>query len=82
MPNVNSNPLPNYGGININMIKIDDELCMTNAIVSLVHEELEKVGASLSMREKKEFAILTLEKVVSLLLPEQSLLLKLILLKV
>ena len=24
-PNVNNNPLPNYGGVNINMIEMDDD---------------------------------------------------------
>ncbi|KAK4708751.1 hypothetical protein R3W88_029676 [Solanum pinnatisectum] len=65
-PNVNSNPLPNHGGVTINMIKTDEDWCVTKAIVPIAHDNLERVVASLSIKEKKEFMILTPEKVVAL----------------
>lgn len=46
------------------MIEIDDEWCMTKVINVIVHDELERDVASLSIKEKKEFVILTLAKVV------------------
>ncbi|KAK4732140.1 hypothetical protein R3W88_025128 [Solanum pinnatisectum] len=52
-PNVNSNPLPNHGGVTINMIKTDDDWYVTKAIVPIVSDELEKAVASLRIREKK-----------------------------
>ncbi|XP_049350430.1 uncharacterized protein LOC125815075 [Solanum verrucosum] len=71
-PNVNSNPLPNHGGVTINMIETDDDWCVSKAIVSVVPDELERAVASLSIREKKEFVILTPEKVVALV-PRETL---------
>ncbi|KAK4706953.1 hypothetical protein R3W88_033490 [Solanum pinnatisectum] len=65
-PNVNSNPLPNHGGVTINMIETDDDWCVTKAIVPIAPDNLERAVASLSIREKKEFVILTPEKVVAL----------------
>ncbi|KAK4733993.1 hypothetical protein R3W88_008254 [Solanum pinnatisectum] len=56
-PNVNSNPLPNHGGVNSNPIALDN---------------LERAVASLSIKEKKEFVILTPEKVVALV-PQETL---------
>uniref|UniRef100_M1DD38 Gag/pol polyprotein n=1 Tax=Solanum tuberosum TaxID=4113 RepID=M1DD38_SOLTU len=64
-PNVNSNPLPNHGGITINMIETDDEWCVTKTIVLIAPDELERVVASLCIREKKKFVILTPEKLVN-----------------
>lgn len=58
VPNVNSDPLPKHGGVNINMIETDDHWCMTKAIVLIVHDKLERVVASLCIKEKKEFVIL------------------------
>ena len=63
-PNINTNPLVNHGGININMIETDDDWCVTKVITLVVHEELEKVVASLSVKEKKEFVILTPAKLL------------------
>ncbi|KAK4714504.1 hypothetical protein R3W88_020411 [Solanum pinnatisectum] len=40
-PDVNSNPLPNHGGITINMIETDDDWCVTKVIVSIAHDNLE-----------------------------------------
>ncbi|KAK4718414.1 hypothetical protein R3W88_016752 [Solanum pinnatisectum] len=65
-PNVNSNPLPNHGGVTINMIETDDDWCVTKAIVPIAPDNLERAVASLSIREKREFVILTPEKVVAL----------------
>jgi len=65
-PNVNSNPFPNHGGVTINMIAADDDWCVIKAIVPISLNELEIVVASLSIRQKKEFVILTPEKVVAL----------------
>ncbi|XP_015163374.1 uncharacterized protein [Solanum tuberosum] len=71
-PNVNSNPLPNHRGATINMIETDDDWCVTKAIVPIAPDELERAVASLSIREKKEFVILTPEKVVALV-PREAL---------
>ncbi|KAK4733568.1 hypothetical protein R3W88_007829 [Solanum pinnatisectum] len=71
-PNVNSNPLPNHGGITINMIETDDDWCVTKTIVSIAPDNLERVVVSLSIKEKKEFVILTPEKVVALV-PRETL---------
>nr|QVT92263.1 reverse transcriptase [Solanum chacoense] len=65
-PNVNSNPLPNHGGATINMIETDDDWCVAKTIVSIAPDELERAVASLSIRQKKEFVILTPEKAVAL----------------
>ncbi|TMW97373.1 hypothetical protein EJD97_005672 [Solanum chilense] len=64
--NVNTNPFPNHGGVNINMIETDDDSCMTKAINPIVGDELERFMSSLSVKEKKEFMILTPAKVLSL----------------
>lgn len=50
------------------MIETDDDWCGTKVITPIDHEEVEKVVASLCVNEKKEFVILTLAKVVSLVL--------------
>ncbi|KAK4722428.1 hypothetical protein R3W88_012661 [Solanum pinnatisectum] len=65
-PNVNSNLLPNHGSVIINMIETDDDACVTKAIVPIAPDNLERAVASLSIKEKKEFVILTPEKVVAL----------------
>ena len=65
-PNVHTNLLPIHGGVNINIIETDNNWCMTNVIVWIFHEEMERVVASLSIKEKKEFVILTPIKVVTL----------------
>ncbi|KAK4706860.1 hypothetical protein R3W88_033577 [Solanum pinnatisectum] len=72
VPNVNNNPLSNHGGVTINMIELDDDWCVTKAIVSIAPDELEKDVSSLNIREKKEFVILTPEKVVALV-PREAL---------
>ncbi|XP_069148216.1 uncharacterized protein [Solanum lycopersicum] len=64
--NVNTNPLPNHGGENINMIETDEDECETKRITPVVQEDLEKVVASLRVKEKGEFVILTPMKVVAL----------------
>ncbi|KAK4724275.1 hypothetical protein R3W88_027054 [Solanum pinnatisectum] len=71
-PNVNSNPLSNHGGVPINMIETDDDGCVAKAIVSITPVNLERAVASLSIKEKKEFVILTPEKVVALV-PRETL---------
>jgi len=48
------------------MIAADDDWCVIKAIVPIALNELEIVVASLSIRQKKEFVILTPEKVVAL----------------
>lgn len=65
-PNINNNPLRNHMGVNINIIETNDDWCMTKMIVSIVDNELEKAMASLSIKEKKKFVILTPIKVVAL----------------
>ena len=64
IPNVHTNLLLNHGGVNINMIETDNDWCVTKVITLVVHEELEKVVASLSVKEKKEFVILTPAKLL------------------
>uniref|UniRef100_M1D429 Gag/pol polyprotein n=1 Tax=Solanum tuberosum TaxID=4113 RepID=M1D429_SOLTU len=71
-PNVNSNPLPNHGGATINMIETDDDWCVTKAIISIAPDELERAVASLGIRERKKFVILTPEKAVALV-PRETL---------
>lgn len=71
-PNVNNIPLPNHWGFTINTIETDDNWFMAKAIILIVHNELEKVLASLIIREKKEFVILTLENVVTLVTIETN----------
>ncbi|XP_015072542.1 uncharacterized protein LOC107016648 [Solanum pennellii] len=65
-PNVNTNPLPNHGGGNINMIETDEDECETKRITPVAQEDLERAVASLTVREKREFVILTPTKVVAL----------------
>ncbi|XP_069146002.1 uncharacterized protein [Solanum lycopersicum] len=65
-PNVNTNPLPNHGGGNINMIETDEDERETKRITHVVQEDLEKAIASLSVRERGEFVILTPAKAVAL----------------
>ena len=65
-PNINTNSLPNHGGGNINMIETDEDERETKRITPVVQEDLEKVVASLSVREKGEFVILTHAKAVAL----------------
>ena len=48
------------------MIKTDDNWCVSKVITLLFHDELERLVASLSLKEKKEFMILTPAKVVAL----------------
>ena len=63
-PNDNTNPLPNHGGVNINMIETNEDWCMTKVITPIVHDESETVVASLSVKEKKEFVILTPQRLL------------------
>ncbi|XP_069149209.1 uncharacterized protein [Solanum lycopersicum] len=65
-PNVNTNPLPNHGGGNINMIETDEDEREAKRITPVVQEDLESAFASLSVREKGEFVILTPAKAVAL----------------
>ncbi|XP_015084367.1 uncharacterized protein LOC107027821 [Solanum pennellii] len=65
-PNVNTNPLPDHGGSNVNMIEMDEDGCETKMITPIVHEDLERAVASLSVKEKREFVILTPAKAVAL----------------
>ncbi|XP_010320484.2 uncharacterized protein [Solanum lycopersicum] len=66
VPNVNTNPLPNHGGGNINMIETDEDEREAKRITPVIQEDLEKAFASLSVREKREFVILTPAKAVAL----------------
>ena len=65
-PNVNTNPLPNHGGGNINMIEIDEDERETKRITPVVQEDLERAVASLSVKERREIVILTPAKAVAL----------------
>ena len=64
--NFNTNPLSNHRRGNIDMIETYDEWCMVKVITPVVHDDLEKVVASLSVKEKKKYVILTPTKVVAL----------------
>ncbi|XP_015081465.1 uncharacterized protein LOC107025133 [Solanum pennellii] len=72
VPNVNTNPLPNHGGGNVNIIETDEDGCGTKMITPIVHEDLERAVASLSVKEKREFVILTPIKAVALV-PSETL---------
>ena len=64
MPNINTNPLPNHG--RVNMINIDDHYRMIKVITLIVHDELERVVSPLNVKKKKEFVILSIAKIVAL----------------
>ena len=66
VPNVNTNPLPNHGGDNLNMIETDEDGCGTKMITPTLHEDLERAVASLSVKERRKFVILTPAKAVAL----------------
>ena len=72
MPNVNTNLLPNHGGGKVNIIEIDEEWCGTKMINPIVHDDLQRAVASLSIKEKREFVILTPTKAVALV-PSENL---------
>ena len=65
-PNVNINPLPNHREVNVNMAETNDDCCGIKRITPIIHNDLEKDVASLSIKQKKEFVIFTLAKVVAL----------------
>ncbi|XP_027772414.1 uncharacterized protein LOC114076918 [Solanum pennellii] len=65
-PNVNTNPLPNHGGGNTNMIETDEDEREAKRITPVVQEDLERAVASLSVKERREFVILTPAKAVAL----------------
>ncbi|KAK4729049.1 hypothetical protein R3W88_022037 [Solanum pinnatisectum] len=82
-PNYQTNPYPRYQAPRPNapnyrqmrhyqMIETDDDWCVTKAIVPIAPDNLERAVASLSIREKNEFVILTPEKVVALV-PRETL---------
>ena len=48
------------------MIENDDDWCGTKVITPIIHDEVEKVVASLSIKENKVFVIPTPAKVVAL----------------
>ncbi|XP_015075572.1 uncharacterized protein LOC107019693 [Solanum pennellii] len=50
VPNVNTNPLSNHGGGNINMIEMDEDGCGTKRITLVAQEDLERAVASLSVK--------------------------------
>ena len=52
------------------MIDADEDWCVTKVINPIAQDELERVVASLSVKEKKEFVILTPSKFVDLVPPE------------
>ena len=70
VPNVNTNPLPNHGGDNLNMIETDEDGCGTKMITPIMHEDLERAVASLSVKERRKFVILTPAKAVALVPPK------------
>ena len=54
------------------MIEMDEDGCGTKMIIPIVHENLERAVASLSVKERREFVILTPAKVVALV-PSETL---------
>lgn len=54
------------------MIETNDDWCVKKVITPIVHDELERSMASLSIKEKKEFVILTPAKAVALV-PSETL---------
>ena len=54
------------------MIKTDEDWCRTKMITPIIHNDLERVVASLSVKENREFVILTPAKVVTLV-PSETL---------
>ena len=54
------------------MIETDEDWCGTKMITSIVQDDLERAVASLSVKEKKKFVILTPAKVVALV-PSETL---------
>ncbi|XP_015075363.1 uncharacterized protein LOC107019357 [Solanum pennellii] len=71
-PNVNTNPLPKHRDSNVNMIETDEDLCETKMITPIIHDDLERAVSSLSVKEKREFVVLTPAKAVALV-PSESL---------
>ena len=57
-PNVNTNPMPNLGGVTINMVEVEEDLNVKKVIISANLEKLEKVVASPTKREKSKFVIM------------------------
>ena len=55
MPNINTNPLQNHGGGNVNIIEKDEDLCGMKMITPIFHDDLERVVSSLSVKEKRVF---------------------------
>ena len=47
------------------MLKMDEDWCGTKMITPIIHDDLERVVASLSVKEKRQFAILTPTKAVA-----------------
>uniref|UniRef100_M1BQB8 Gag-pro n=1 Tax=Solanum tuberosum TaxID=4113 RepID=M1BQB8_SOLTU len=58
-PNINSNPVPNHGGVTINMVEVEEDLNVKKVIILANLEKLEKVVASPTKREKSKFVIMT-----------------------
>ena len=54
------------------MIKTNEDWCGTKMITSIVHDDLERDVASLSVKQKREFVILTPTKDVALV-PSETL---------
>ena len=48
------------------MIKTEEDWCGTKIITPIIHDDLKKDVASLSLKEKREFCILTPAKFVAL----------------
>ena len=65
-PNINTNLLPNYENSHINMIKMDEDWCVMKMITPIIHDDLERAIASLSVKERREFVILTPTKAVAI----------------
>ena len=55
-PNVNTNPLPNHRGGNINMIETDEDERETKRITFVEQEDLEKAVASLSSGKRERLS--------------------------
>lgn len=56
-PNVNSNLMPNHGGVTSNVIKVEEDLYVEKVIISDNLEKLEKVVSAPTIEENYEFGI-------------------------
>lgn len=62
--------MSNHGGVTINMVEVEKDLNVKKVIISANLENLEKVVASPTKREKSEFVIMAPQQAFALVLKE------------